>query len=191
MIHFQEQERRRAFSMWLRTGRLPSVPNADGIEVKFNPWHDPENGRFTFVGTGRYYGRGDDRSVERRGRGVPRVDYGDDFSKPPLKNIEEVEAWRLEELAKNGHRPGYREGIERRYQYYKRMLARRLEGSSKPIQDAEGLTAAPAPSRSLAPPKARRSSELGPPTERAALSGARDGFAGGGGTFSGGGATGS
>jgi hypothetical protein len=24
--------------------QLPSVRNADEIELKFNPWHDPENG---------------------------------------------------------------------------------------------------------------------------------------------------
>lgn len=58
MIDISESERRRAFSMWLRTGRLPSARNADGIELKFNPWHDPENGRFTFVGAGRRYGGG-------------------------------------------------------------------------------------------------------------------------------------
>ena len=35
-------ERRRAFSVWLRTGRLPEGVNAKGVEFKFNPWHDPE-----------------------------------------------------------------------------------------------------------------------------------------------------
>lgn len=47
--------RRSAFSMWLRTGRI-QVEQADSFECKFNPWHDPVNGRFTFAGTGRYYG---------------------------------------------------------------------------------------------------------------------------------------
>jgi len=37
--------------MFLRTGRRP-------FERKFNPWHDPENGRFTFSGQGQFYGRG-------------------------------------------------------------------------------------------------------------------------------------
>jgi hypothetical protein len=46
-----------AFSFWIRTGRQP-IYSADGsIEFKFNPWHDPENGQFTFAGQGRYYGR--------------------------------------------------------------------------------------------------------------------------------------
>lgn len=35
---------------------MPSIQNNRPIEHKFNPWHDPENGRFTFAGTGRYYG---------------------------------------------------------------------------------------------------------------------------------------
>lgn len=44
-----------AFSIWLRTGRrVTDVP----IEVKFNPWHDRGDGRFTFVGQGNYFPRG-------------------------------------------------------------------------------------------------------------------------------------
>lgn len=39
---------RRAFVRWLRTGRLPPARRHDGVEVKFNPYHDPRNGRFTF-----------------------------------------------------------------------------------------------------------------------------------------------
>jgi hypothetical protein len=40
---------RRTFSHWLRTGRLPRPRAADGRELKFNPYHDPDNGRFTFA----------------------------------------------------------------------------------------------------------------------------------------------
>jgi hypothetical protein len=50
--------RRRAFSIWLRTGRLPQWARPGSPEVKYNPWHDPVDGRFTFAGTGRYFGRG-------------------------------------------------------------------------------------------------------------------------------------
>lgn len=46
------------FSHWLRTGRLPRGRTGEGVERKFNPWHDPENGQFTFAGSGRYYGAG-------------------------------------------------------------------------------------------------------------------------------------
>jgi hypothetical protein len=48
----------RPFARWLRTGRLPRVRSPDGIELKFNPWHDPKDGRFTFRGSGRYFGGG-------------------------------------------------------------------------------------------------------------------------------------
>lgn len=34
------------------------------MEVKFNPWHDEENGRFTFAGQGRYFGAGRTGMVE-------------------------------------------------------------------------------------------------------------------------------
>lgn len=51
------EARRRAFSQWLRTGRLPNWLKFGNAEFKFNPWHDPDNGRFTFAGTGRYFDR--------------------------------------------------------------------------------------------------------------------------------------
>lgn len=50
--------RRNGFVVWLRTGRWPDRGSAAAIERKFNPWHDPEDGRFTFAGTGRHYGSG-------------------------------------------------------------------------------------------------------------------------------------
>lgn len=43
------QEQRRAFSHWMRTGQWPGGPSADRIEHKFNPYHDPRNGQFTFA----------------------------------------------------------------------------------------------------------------------------------------------
>jgi hypothetical protein len=46
-----------AFSIWLRSGKWPlEAARPDGIEVKFNPWHDPADGRFTFAGAGRVHG---------------------------------------------------------------------------------------------------------------------------------------
>jgi LysM repeat protein len=44
-----------AFSLYLRTGRRIEP---DEVEVKFNPWHDEEDGRFTFAGQGRFYPAG-------------------------------------------------------------------------------------------------------------------------------------
>lgn len=49
-----------SFDVFLRTGRLMPGQN---IETKFNPWHDPANGRFTFARTGRYFGRGSSQKV--------------------------------------------------------------------------------------------------------------------------------
>ncbi|WP_336950897.1 DNA/RNA non-specific endonuclease [Sphingobium aromaticivastans] len=60
----------RAFGHYLRTGQRISP---DRLEVKFNPWHDEKNGRFTFVGQGRYFGgegsANDGRPPESRGNG--------------------------------------------------------------------------------------------------------------------------
>lgn len=39
---------RRAFVEWLRTGRW-RVADPDNVELKFNPYHDPRDGRFTFA----------------------------------------------------------------------------------------------------------------------------------------------
>lgn len=38
-----------AFTLWLRTGKWVPAQLADpALEVKFNPYHDPRNGQFTF-----------------------------------------------------------------------------------------------------------------------------------------------
>jgi hypothetical protein len=39
---------RRAFAHYLRTGCIGSGP-VEPLETKFNPYHDPENGQFTFA----------------------------------------------------------------------------------------------------------------------------------------------
>ncbi|WP_088184156.1 LysM peptidoglycan-binding domain-containing protein [Sphingobium sp. Z007] len=51
-----------AFSLYLRTGRR-IAPTA--VEVKFNPWHDEEDGRFTFAGQGRYVPAGGGSSPDQ------------------------------------------------------------------------------------------------------------------------------
>lgn len=53
-----------AFGCWLRTGRWP---RAAPVEHKFNPYHDPRNGRFTFAPGGAGSGGDDDFSDVRRG----------------------------------------------------------------------------------------------------------------------------
>lgn len=59
MVDISEQQRRRAFGWWLRTGRLMPARQPDGVELKFNPWHDPDDGRFTSRGAGRHFGEGE------------------------------------------------------------------------------------------------------------------------------------
>lgn len=51
MTHLSPGARRLAFSIWLRTGKVPiaEAASADRVEFKFNPYHDPRNGRFTFA----------------------------------------------------------------------------------------------------------------------------------------------
>lgn len=61
-----------AFEIYLRTGRRVSEAEA-ALETKFNPWHDPDDGRFTFAGRGRFFpGPSRSQTSERsalRGRG--------------------------------------------------------------------------------------------------------------------------
>ena len=52
-------KRRTAFEHYVRTGRRLAEP----VEIKFNPWHDPDDGRFTFAGRGRNYGGGQAHSA--------------------------------------------------------------------------------------------------------------------------------
>lgn len=69
-MQLTEGEKRRVFAWWLRTGRLPTVRTAAGLELKFNPYHDPHNGRFTFGpgGTGSVVAYGEGQGP-RFGRG--------------------------------------------------------------------------------------------------------------------------
>jgi DNA/RNA non-specific endonuclease len=43
-----------SFELYLRTGRRIAGPIVS-LETKFNPWHDPDDGRFTFAGHGRRF----------------------------------------------------------------------------------------------------------------------------------------
>jgi len=80
-MDFLADARRRAFSFWLRTGRLPRWTRGGITECKYNPWHDPDDGRFTFEGRGRYFGRGSSsggatRSLDAEMSRRPREPYG-------------------------------------------------------------------------------------------------------------------
>ena len=61
---------RQAFSHWLRTGFWLAIPPQAGVECKFNPNHDPTNGRFTFAPGGA---RSLSHVVISNRRAVPRL----------------------------------------------------------------------------------------------------------------------
>ena len=70
-MHLLEDARREAFGVWLRSGRLPWQVTGDRIEYKFNPWHDRDGGRFTFVGAGQHFAQGSARVADAEGRSAP------------------------------------------------------------------------------------------------------------------------
>jgi hypothetical protein len=55
-VSAEEWNERVAFQIYLRTGKILPVGRRGELQVKFNPWHDPEDGRFTFAGQGTYFG---------------------------------------------------------------------------------------------------------------------------------------
>jgi len=57
----KSRNERLAFEIYIRTGRRVVFSDDDSLEVKFNPWHDPETGRFTFKGQGNYFAPSEDR----------------------------------------------------------------------------------------------------------------------------------
>lgn len=67
MAEASKNREARAFSWWLRTGRLPQALGPDGLELKFNPWHDPANGRFTSAGAGRQEAAGAGDAIPKAG----------------------------------------------------------------------------------------------------------------------------
>jgi hypothetical protein len=66
-----------AFEIYLRTGRRVA-PASSAVENKFNPWHDPDDGRFTFAGQGRYVAgyTGSRLTGQRRGLGGRGGSFG-------------------------------------------------------------------------------------------------------------------
>lgn len=63
------------FEFWLRTGRLVIAPGTDPAEAKFDPWHDPSNGRFTFAGGNSFAGHAPG-GVSRHRRASPTSSTG-------------------------------------------------------------------------------------------------------------------
>lgn len=208
-MHLLAEQRRHDFSVWIRTGRWPRRGDSRAIERKFNPWHDPANGRFTFAGAGGYSGTGGARQADGGGQDTRKVAYIEDRALPPIASRKEVEAWRAEELAKHGHEPGYPKAIEAQYRRYLDELARRDHpaseiqaagqaggGSSAPESvpvPAKGQARVPDTGKTAAYGRARPEVRATPTLfpRREALPPARDGFGGGGGSSGGSDASGS
>lgn len=55
------------FEVYLRTGRR-IVASQSLTEFKFNPWHDPKDGRFTYARQGNFFGRGSGANGSSRER---------------------------------------------------------------------------------------------------------------------------
>lgn len=123
-MHTDSQQSPNAFSVWLRTGRLPRRP-----EIKFNPWHDTRDGRFTFAGAGRYYAAGSAGSPRARQQSAPPILFKPDAAKPLLNTEEEVNAWAAALLAEHGKKRGVPEAIEAQRQLYLQDLAARPPAS--------------------------------------------------------------
>lgn len=68
------------FEYYLRTGRILLEP--EPIEHKFNPWHDADDGRFTFAGQGNYFRAGAPAAPRspRASPSVPGIFGGGSFS---------------------------------------------------------------------------------------------------------------
>jgi hypothetical protein len=89
----------------LRTGKVPPPLSPDGLELKFNPWHDPVDGRFTFTGAGGHYGAsGIDVASRRVSARLGRAQSMGDRSKSPTATLPEAAAPRAGPLAGDGQR---------------------------------------------------------------------------------------
>ena len=134
------EDRARGFAIWLRTGRLPVPRRADGVELKFNPWHGPEDGRFTFKGTGKYFGRDNFKAGGGVGFGGGGTTGG----------------WRPDKPTKTAHRRGSghssgqlaRSASEQRRTIVRNGYTYELDIDSRTRRVAGLLTVATAPSRS-------------------------------------------
>ena len=106
MIGISGGKQSSAFSWWLRTGKLPPALSPDGLELKFNPWHDPEDGRFTFAGAGRHYGAsGTDAVSSEKRRALTSSDRAPDLwdrSKSRTSTLPKAGTSRAETAAGDG-----------------------------------------------------------------------------------------
>ncbi|MFZ2995434.1 DNA/RNA non-specific endonuclease [Sphingobium sp.] len=87
-----------AFGLYLRTGRR--IAPID-VEVKYNPWHDEETGRFTFAGQGRHFGPGSSGGSFRGGGSFGGAGAQDSSSSPSPRR----DGGTLERRANSPHHP--------------------------------------------------------------------------------------
>ena len=106
-MHLSAEQRRHDFSVWIRTGRLPRRSNAT-FELKFNPWHDPADGRFTFAGSGSNYGGGGEGSSNRASGRAPIIRDRENPPKPRLATKPKAKAPRAGTAARNSGKPADR-----------------------------------------------------------------------------------
>jgi hypothetical protein len=118
------------FSRWLRTGRLPSVLSPDGLELKFNPWHDPADGRFTFAGTGVRQGARGGASLR-----IAHIPVADDRNKRPTATPAKAEAPRAGHVAGVGNTALVRRSSRLRP---KRVTGVRPDDPSNPVAEFAG-----------------------------------------------------
>lgn len=109
MIETSGEKQSSTFSWWLRTGKLSPAPDPDGLELKFNPWHDPADGRFTFAGAGHRYGAGGaDVASGKNGRtpfNAGRAPILGDSSKSQTSTLPKAGTSRVEPAAGDSQRP--------------------------------------------------------------------------------------
>lgn len=174
------EQRQRSFGVWLRTGRRPTP--GDQPEVKFNPWHDPKDGRFTFSGSGRYYDLGGATAQENRSgqRVIKFGGYVEDPRLPPISTKEEADAWRTVELAKFRHDPDRRGAIEEQYQRYLFELANPPRTQAEAIPNVAHSDA----QQGVGEQQARQSRGSGSWSGGGSPAGGGGGFGGGGATAS-------
>lgn len=105
MIQISHSKQRSAFPWWLRTGKLPPALSSDELELKFNPWHDPADGRFTFAGSGRHHGKSESNSADRASGRARNIADRDKSRTQRLEITPKTEAPRARQLAGDGKTP--------------------------------------------------------------------------------------
>jgi len=103
-VDISAEQRRQDFSIWIRTGRRPRRRDAT-LELKFNPWHDPADGRFTFAGSGSNYGAGGKGSANRASGRAPVIGDRENPPKPRLARTPKAKAPRARPAAGNSGKP--------------------------------------------------------------------------------------